>query len=126
MTPRVMLLAAAVLLLAATGLGAFGVHGLKPHLSDAAFAAFESAVQYQFWQALGLLGIGLTARGHERRGFAVAAWLLIAGTVLFAGSIYALTFGAPRSVVMLAPVGGSALLLGWLAFVVTLVRSRDV
>jgi len=121
-----MLLAAGVLLLLATGLGAFGVHGLKPRLPAARFEAFESAVQYQFWQALGLFGIGLLARSDDRRGLRAAAWLLVVGTVLFAGSIYAITFGAPLSVAAGAPVGGTALLAGWLVFVITLARPRSV
>ncbi len=120
-----MLLVAGVLLLLATGLGAFGVHGLKPRLTAAQFEAFDSAVQYQFWQALGLFGIGLLARTHESRGLRAAAWLIVVGVVLFAGSIYAITFGAPRGAVMAAPIGGSALILGWLVFVVTVARRRD-
>lgn len=125
MTPRAMLLVAGVLLLLATGLGAFGVHGLKPRLSAARFEAFDSAVQYQFWQALGLLGIGILARTQPSRGLRVAAWLLLVGVVLFAGSIYAITFGAPRGVAVAAPIGGSALILGWLVFVITVARARD-
>jgi uncharacterized membrane protein YgdD (TMEM256/DUF423 family) len=119
-----MLLAAGVLLLLATGLGAFGVHGLKPRLPVARFEAFESAVQYQFWQGLGLLGVGLLARSDDRAGLRAAAWLLLAGTVLFAGSIYALTFGAPIGVAAAAPLGGTALIAGWLVFVITVARPR--
>jgi uncharacterized membrane protein YgdD (TMEM256/DUF423 family) len=125
MSARRMLLAAGVLLFLATGLGAFGVHGLKPRLSTSQFEAFDSAVRYQFWQALGLFGIGLLARSHDARGLRVAAWLLLIGIVLFAGSIYAMTFGLPRAVVVAAPLGGGCLLLGWLAFLVTLARLRD-
>ena len=46
----------------------------------------------------------------------VAAWLLVLGIALFCGSIYAVTFGAPRSVLTLAPYGGVALMIAWLLF----------
>ena len=50
---------------------------------------------------------------------AVAAWLFVAGTVLFCGSIYARTFGAAPGIVRVAPYGGVAFMLGWLAFAVS-------
>jgi uncharacterized membrane protein YgdD (TMEM256/DUF423 family) len=120
--PKHILLAAGVLLLLATALGAFGVHALKPRLAAARFDAFENAVQYQFWQALGLFGIGLLARTHDSPVLRAAATLLLAGIVLFAGSIYAFTFGAPRAVVMGAPLGGTCLVLGWTAFIAAVSR----
>jgi uncharacterized membrane protein YgdD (TMEM256/DUF423 family) len=50
---------------------------------------------------------------------AVAAWLMLAGTVLFCGSIYARAFGAPPGIVGVAPYGGIAFMVGWLAFAVS-------
>jgi uncharacterized membrane protein YgdD (TMEM256/DUF423 family) len=52
-----------------------------------------------------------------------AGALLLAGIILFSGSLYALALGAPRALGVLTPFGGIALVLGWLALVVALLRA---
>jgi uncharacterized membrane protein YgdD (TMEM256/DUF423 family) len=87
-------------------------------MTDAArFRSFETAVLYQFFHSLGLLGVGLLLRLAESRAVTISGWLLVAGMTLFCGSIYALTFGAPRGVIALAPVGGTLLISAWIVFV---------
>jgi uncharacterized membrane protein YgdD (TMEM256/DUF423 family) len=111
-------LAVAGLLLAlATVFGAFGAHALKGQLSPDQLQIYETAVRYQFFHALGLLGIGLTLRFVDTAPVRWAALLVLLGILLFSGSLYALTFGAPRLVGMVVPpVGGLALIAGWLCF----------
>ena len=108
-------LAGASLLLATIG-GAVASHVLTG-LDERSLHSFETAVDFQFFQALGLTAVVLVA---ERLGASVvlrvAAWLLVAGMALFCGSIYAATFGAPRGVLALAPYGGVALMVAWLLF----------
>jgi uncharacterized membrane protein YgdD (TMEM256/DUF423 family) len=41
---------------------------------------------------------------------------------LFSGSLYALTFGAPRALGIVTPVGGLALIAGWIAFAAAFLR----
>lgn len=73
--------------------------------------AIASAVQMQGWHALALLGCGLWgARGGTLAHAAGAAFAL--GTLLFCGTVYAGALGGPHLGV-LAPVGGSLLMLGW-------------
>ena len=62
------------------------------------------------------------ARGMASHGW--SARLLAAGLVLFCGSIYALTFGAPRWFGMVAPLGGASFMLAWLLFAVSMLRDR--
>jgi uncharacterized membrane protein YgdD (TMEM256/DUF423 family) len=111
----VLLSAAGVSLLLATIAGAVGSHALA--FADAqALRSFETAVQFQFFHGLGVIAIvivGLTGRGGQLRG--VAAWLMLAGTVLFCGSIYARALGMSAGIVAAAPYGGVAFMLGWLA-----------
>jgi uncharacterized membrane protein YgdD (TMEM256/DUF423 family) len=113
-------------LLAATGvaLGAFGAHALKSRLPADLLAAWNTGVQYHLWHALGMIAVGLSASivpdGPWLRG---AGALLLAGIVLFSGSLYALALGAPRGLGALTPIGGIALMLGWLALVVAVLRS---
>jgi uncharacterized membrane protein YgdD (TMEM256/DUF423 family) len=79
-------------------------------------------VRYHFFQALGLLGIGLTLRVLEPRdGVAAgalrsAAVLSASGVVLFSGSLYALALGAARGLGVLTPLGGVAWIAAWLLF----------
>jgi uncharacterized membrane protein YgdD (TMEM256/DUF423 family) len=112
---RVLLSLAALSLLLATVAGAVGSHALA--FPDArALASFESAVQFQFFHGLGVMAVtavGLIGRGGRLR--AAAAWLMLLGTLFFCGSIYARALGAPGGIVALAPYGGVAFMLGWLA-----------
>ena len=116
MTSGRTLLTAALLLAVATACGAFGAHALRGGLPPERLQVWETAVRYQFFQALGLLGVGLTLRGMDEAALRGAAALIVAGTVLFCGSLYALSLGAPRALGLLTPLGGLAWIGGWLLF----------
>jgi uncharacterized membrane protein YgdD (TMEM256/DUF423 family) len=112
---NVLLSAAGVSLLVATIAGAVGSHALQ--VDEQQLRSFETAVQFQFFHGLGVIVVtlvGLSGRGGGVR--AVAAWLMLAGTLLFCGSIYARTLGAAPGIVAAAPYGGVAFMLGWLGF----------
>lgn len=55
---------------------------------------------------------------------ALAARLIVVGIVLFAGSIYALTFGAPKAIGVVTPLGGLSLMAGWVLFALTIRSAR--
>jgi len=113
-----------VLLALATACGAFGAHTLKGHLPAERLQLWETAVRYHFFQALGLIGVGLTLRALEggagvSRGAAAlraAGALIVSGIILFSGSLYALALGAPRALGVLTPLGGLAWIAAWLLF----------
>ena len=109
---------AGLLLALATVFGAFGAHALKAQLSPDRLQVYETAVRYHFFHALGLLGIGLALRFIDVPSMRWAAVLVIVGIVLFSGSLYALTFGAPRPFGIVTPFGGVALIAGWICFAV--------
>lgn len=114
----VLIVPGAVLAGLAVALGAFGAHGLEARLSERALATWQTAVQYQFVHALGLLLIAaLWERLHPGWGLAAALALLL-GVLFFSGSLYALALGAPRILGAVAPIGGSLFILGWLVLVV--------
>ena len=98
-------------------LGAFGAHALNDRLVEAEMLDnWRTAVQYHVWQGLGLVLFGLHAGARQRSGDAVA-WLLFVGSVLFSGSLYALSLGAPGAVFgPMTPVGGLAITVGWVGF----------
>jgi uncharacterized membrane protein YgdD (TMEM256/DUF423 family) len=111
-----LLSAAGISLLLATIAGAVGSHALT-FADEQALRSFETAVQFQFFHGLGVIAImvvGVAGRGGLIR--AAAAWLMLLGTLLFCGSIYARALGASPGIVGVAPYGGVAFMVAWLAF----------
>jgi len=107
---------AGVLLALATACGAFGAHALRGQLAPERLQVWDTAVRYHFFHALGLLGVALTLRSLDSGALRVAAALIVAGIVLFSGSLYALALGAPRALGALTPLGGLAWIAAWLLF----------
>jgi uncharacterized membrane protein YgdD (TMEM256/DUF423 family) len=110
--------AGAVLLAVAVLIGAFGAHALRARLDAYATGIYERAVFYHFVHALGLVAIGLAIGAHVARTPAavLAGWLLLAGIIIFSGSLYALALTGMRRLGAITPLGGLAFVAGWLAF----------
>lgn len=91
-------------------LGAFTTHALKVRLGAAELGWWETAVQYQMWTAIGLLGLS------ARPGMRVPALVIVAGTLFFCGSLYlmALTGWKSLPVVAATPIGSLLMIAGWL------------
>ena len=114
MNARLALTLAAALLFAAVGLGAFGAHALRERLAPDLATVYQTAVQYHFWHALGLLAIGILLTQRPESGLlAAAAWLIVAGIVLFCGSLYAVALTGIRGLGAVTPFGGVAFLAAW-------------
>lgn len=108
----------ALLGLVGVGLGAFGAHGLRGRLSPEMLAAFETGVRYQMYHALALLALVALMSRHEGRAILVAGWSWTAGILVFSGSLYALALTGTTILGAITPIGGVALLVGWLALLV--------
>ena len=119
------LVAGAVLMAVATAIGALGAHQIKDILPADRYAVLQTAVLYQFLHALGLIGVGLLLERHSARSLVLGARLLLAGVLLFSGSLYALLLGAPRVIGVLTPLGGLCLIAGWCAVAFALLRAPD-
>lgn len=79
---------------------------------------------YHLWHAIGMVLVGLSAAVlADGVWVRLAGWLFLAGIALFSGSLYALALGAPKWLGAVAPLGGTAFVLGWLAFVVAAARA---
>ncbi|MBK8978533.1 MAG: DUF423 domain-containing protein [Planctomycetes bacterium] len=102
---------AAVLGGIAVAAGAFGAHALKSTLNAADLAIWETAVRYQAWHALALLGIACLPRDLPRAG--VAALCMALGAIVFSGSLYALVLLDQRWLGAVTPLGGTAMIVGW-------------
>lgn len=109
---RAALVSGALLAGLAVAAGAFGAHALRDTLGAANLAVWETAARYQMYHALALL---LTARLLARPTalFRASGWLFGAGIVLFSGSLYVLAVTGQRWAGAITPIGGVALLAGW-------------
>ncbi|PJA42813.1 MAG: DUF423 domain-containing protein [Lysobacterales bacterium CG_4_9_14_3_um_filter_62_6] len=94
----------------AVALGAFGAHALRSVLDPAHSALWHTAVSYLFWH---VLAAWLAVQSSSRLAQPAVALFLL-GSTLFSGSLFALALGAPHWLGTITPVGGLALLGGWL------------
>ncbi len=103
--------------LAALGviMGAFGAHGLESRLSIDRLAIYNTAVDYHLYHALGLIVLGSVAKATRPSPLLLwSAVAMLAGIVLFSGSLYLLTLTDLRWLGMIAPFGGTAFIIAWL------------
>lgn len=107
-------------------LGAFGAHGLKDRLDAYSTSVYEKAVMYHFFHALGLLIVALMPKlGYlSARQCNWVCALLLAGVVLFSGSLYILAVTRAPSWGIVTPFGGVAFIAGWLALAWMLLRNQ--
>lgn len=111
--------------------GAMGSHALRETLSPQALGWIATAERYQMWHALALgIVVALAARNGGLDGpmpyrLKVAATLFGAGIVLFSGSLYVLALTGWRPVAMVTPLGGLALMAGWVVLAVHGLSHRD-
>ena len=121
---RLFLAAGGLAALAAVALGAFGAHALKARLSADMLAVWHTGVEYHLYHALGLLAVGLVAQQLPGSGLLKwSGWLMLAGILLFSGSLYALALTGMRSFGAIAPVGGTAFLAAWALFAAAVLRA---
>ncbi|NGM83026.1 DUF423 domain-containing protein [Paenibacillus sp. 7124] len=105
----------ALLAMLAVAVGAFGAHILKASLDESAMAVYETGVHYHMMHALGLLIVGFAAGQWGESGrLRWSGWLLIAGIILFSGSLYALSISGIKVLGAITPLGGVCFIAGWL------------
>lgn len=95
--------------------GAFGAHALAGELTPRLLTVFETAVRYQAWHTLALLGVLAWRTSAPRPGQRLVLGLWLAGIGLFSGSLYALALSGVSGLGMITPAGGMLLIAGWLA-----------
>jgi uncharacterized membrane protein YgdD (TMEM256/DUF423 family) len=106
----------------AVGLGAFGAHGLRARLTADMLNVFETGVRYQMYHALALLAVAWASARWPGSTPSAAGWCFVAGTIVFSGSLYALSLTGQRWLGAVTPLGGLAFIAGWLLLVVHLWR----
>jgi uncharacterized membrane protein YgdD (TMEM256/DUF423 family) len=104
-------------------IGALGSHALTNVLTARQLASLGTAVEYQLFNALGLLVVGLLMRTLPAARLRLIAWALLLGIVCFSGGIYVMLAGAPKFLGYITPLGGVMLIFAWLALAIELWRS---
>lgn len=111
--------------LAATGVatGAFGAHGLEGRVAPDLLDIWRTAAHYHLVHAVGLAAIAF-AVDRGVRGARAAGWLLLVGVLIFSGSLYLLALTGVRALGAITPIGGVALIAGWVVLAVAAWRHR--
>jgi uncharacterized membrane protein YgdD (TMEM256/DUF423 family) len=114
----------AILLALAVALGAFGAHELRGRLDAYSMSVYEKAAFYHFIHALGLLIVSILPRTGTFSEFATnwVCGLLLAGIVIFSGSLYALAISGNRMLGAITPIGGVSFIAAWLMLAWFLLR----
>jgi uncharacterized membrane protein YgdD (TMEM256/DUF423 family) len=121
---KTFLAAGATAALLAVALGSFGAHALKSRLSPEMLAVWHTGTEYHAFHALGLLAVGIVAiQLPDSRLVRWSGWLMLAGIVLFSGSLYALALSGERWLGAATPVGGFAFLAAWALLVAAVLKA---
>lgn len=110
-------------------LGAFGAHLLKKYLSVEELNTFEVGVRYQMYHAFFLFFVS-TRKDISEKTLKTIYNLVVAGVVLFSGSIYLLstknfTLFDFKFIGFATPLGGMLLIIAWLTLFVTILRQKS-
>ncbi|WKZ56442.1 MAG: DUF423 domain-containing protein [Bdellovibrionota bacterium] len=105
---------AALLMGVGIAAGAFGAHALKTRLDPYLLGVYEKAVLYQLINSLGLIGVAIAATTFKDDSLLRPALLIVLGVIIFSGTLYGLSLFGQRWLGAITPLGGSALIIGWL------------
>lgn len=101
-------------------LGAFASHALKDRLSERALEIWETGTKYQMYHALALVLVALLLNNlsNSSTPLTISGYSFIAGTILFSGSLYALSLSGFKILGAITPLGGVAFITGWICFAI--------
>ena len=105
-------------------LGAFGAHGLKMIATPEELAIWKTAVLYHALHSIALVLFGLFQ--ERRRRSSAPGLLFLIGILVFGGTLYGIGIGGPRWLGAITPLGGLALVAGWILFGIQALRSGNV
>ena len=124
-SPNYLVAAAALSALIGIAIGGYGAHGLNAN--ESLTGMWETGVTYQIWHALGAFAASWLASTREaltRKIVTAGGWCLVLGSLSFSGSLYSFIIDGILPVLMLAPIGGTVMILGWGGIVFGALRLR--
>ena len=106
------------------GLGAFGAHGLKGRVEDSSIAIWQTAASYQMWHALALIAVAWVISQGPSTAAKVSGIAFTIGVLIFSGSLYILVLSGQKWLGAITPLGGLALIVGWVSLALALWPQR--
>ncbi|MDX9795488.1 MAG: DUF423 domain-containing protein [Arcobacteraceae bacterium] len=119
------LIMACLLMATAVSLGAFGAHGLKKIITPDMLSVYQTGVQYQFYHALGLLGVAFIAHVNSTKLVNMAGNLMFTGVMIFSGSLYLLVILNIKWLGAITPIGGVLMVISWVLLAWSVFRSNE-
>ncbi|HKK15820.1 MAG TPA: DUF423 domain-containing protein [Gammaproteobacteria bacterium] len=105
-------------------LGAFGAHALKTRLTQEMLNVYQTGVHYHFYHALGLILTGILLQVLPASSLIKSAgWCMVAGIILFSGSLYLLSIYGFKWLGPVTPLGGTAFIVAWILLFTGIIRS---
>ena len=120
------LIAGAVNALLSVAFGAFGAHMLEGRVADKYLETWQTAVQYQMFHAVGLLVIAILMSSSLLGNLGSLNWagyLMLAGIVIFSGSLYVLSLTGISVLGAITPIGGVAFIAAWVMVIIAAVKA---
>ena len=102
--------------------GAFGAHALKARVEPRMLEVFETGARYQMYHAIAMLLAAWIVSRFPGSLANASGWLFLAGTVLFSGSLYAMTLTGVRALGAVTPLGGVCFIAGWVCMALAAMR----
>jgi uncharacterized membrane protein YgdD (TMEM256/DUF423 family) len=106
-------------------LGAFAAHGLKTKLSETLLNTFQTGVQYQMYHSLAIMLLIILYRQMPQSLLLYSAGFMIAGIVLFSGSLYMLAITQIKWFGPITPLGGVCFIIGWALFIAAALKGAN-
>lgn len=122
-TQKRFLIIAAIFLLMGVCIGAFGAHGLKPILSRRAFETYQTGVTYMFYHGLAIMGLSLVSI-VTKINLKWALSFLSIGVVFFSFNCILSAITGIKFFGIIVPIGGVLFILGWLTFIVKMIKAK--
>ncbi|TWT27601.1 DUF423 domain-containing protein [Planomicrobium sp. CPCC 101110] len=120
------LIAGAVNALLSVAFGAFGAHMLEGRVADKYIATWQTAVQYQMFHSIGLMIVAVLMSSAFIGPISSLNWagyLMLAGIIIFSGSLYVLSLSGISILGAITPIGGVAFIVGWIMLIVAAAKA---
>jgi uncharacterized membrane protein YgdD (TMEM256/DUF423 family) len=106
-------------------LGAFAAHGLKSKLSENLLNTFQTGVQYQMYHSLALILLVILYRQIPQSLLLYSAGFMLAGIILFSGSLYMLALTQMKWFGPITPIGGVCFIVGWALLIASALKGAS-
>ncbi|ANU27422.1 DUF423 domain-containing protein [Planococcus versutus] len=120
------LIAGAVNALLSVAFGAFGAHLLEGRVADKYLDTWQTAVQYQMFHSIGLIVVAVLMSSSLLGSLGSLSWagyLMLAGIVIFSGSLYVLSLTGIGILGAITPIGGVAFIAAWVMVIIAAAKA---